>query len=217
MSTHHYFIATIPRLPKYQQHNSVRKHPYASPQHMNMLKHSLYIQYGYGEEMMTILHPQKCQHIITSSHYPQITNYLNLGQLGQQCNSVRVRPYAYPQHMNVLKHFLYIQYGCGEVVRGVVQPHSCQHIINSSHHPQPDYPNLGQLVGQQVIQCKGALICLSTAYEHAQTLSIYTTWMLRRSEGSCTASTMSTHHYFIPPFTDYRLPKSGSTWPAVYQ
>jgi hypothetical protein len=27
--------------------------------------------------------------------------------------SVRVHPYAHPQHMKVLNHFLYIQYGCG--------------------------------------------------------------------------------------------------------
>jgi hypothetical protein len=28
-------------------------------------------------------------------------------------NSVRVDPYAHPQHIKVLKHFVYIQYGCG--------------------------------------------------------------------------------------------------------
>ena len=27
--------------------------------------------------------------------------------------SVRVHPYAHPQHIKVLKHFVYIQYGCG--------------------------------------------------------------------------------------------------------
>ena len=26
---------------------------------------------------------------------------------------IRVHPCAHPQHMKVLKHFLYIQYGCG--------------------------------------------------------------------------------------------------------
>ena len=31
----------------------------------------------------------------------------------QRCNCVRVHPYAHPQHMKVLKHFLYIQYICG--------------------------------------------------------------------------------------------------------
>ena len=28
-------------------------------------------------------------------------------------NSVRVHPYAHPQHLKVLKHFVYIQHGCG--------------------------------------------------------------------------------------------------------
>jgi hypothetical protein len=28
-------------------------------------------------------------------------------------NSVRVHPYAHPQHMKVLKHFAYFQHGCG--------------------------------------------------------------------------------------------------------
>jgi hypothetical protein len=27
--------------------------------------------------------------------------------------SVRVHPYAHPQHIKVLKHIVYIQYGCG--------------------------------------------------------------------------------------------------------
>ena len=49
-------------------------------------------------------------------------NYPNLDQLGQQCNSGKVHPYVYSQHMNVLKHFPHIQYGCGEEVSGIVQP-----------------------------------------------------------------------------------------------
>jgi hypothetical protein len=27
--------------------------------------------------------------------------------------SIRMHPYAHPQHLKVLKHFVYIQYGCG--------------------------------------------------------------------------------------------------------
>jgi hypothetical protein len=117
-------------------------YPYAYPQHMNVLKHFLYIQYGCGEEVSGILQPQPCQHVIISP--PPSPDYPNLGQLGQQCNSARVHPYAYPQHMNVLKHFLCIQYGCGEEVSG-----SCTASTMSTHHyfipPSPDYPNLGQL------------------------------------------------------------------------
>jgi hypothetical protein len=31
----------------------------------------------------------------------------------QVYNSVRVHPYAHPQHMKVLQHIVYFQYGCG--------------------------------------------------------------------------------------------------------
>ena len=30
-----------------------------------------------------------------------------------RCNSVRADPYAHPQHIKVLKHFVYIWHGCG--------------------------------------------------------------------------------------------------------
>jgi len=33
--------------------------------------------------------------------------------------SIRVHPYAHPQHLKVLKHFVYIQYGCGMQSMGV--------------------------------------------------------------------------------------------------
>ncbi len=39
----------------------------------------------------------------TSTFYPHLHRY----------NSVRMHPYAHPQHMKLLKHVIYIQYGCG--------------------------------------------------------------------------------------------------------
>ena len=33
--------------------------------------------------------------------------------------TVRVHPYAHPQHLKVLRHFFYIQYGCGMQLMGV--------------------------------------------------------------------------------------------------
>jgi hypothetical protein len=33
--------------------------------------------------------------------------------------ATRVYPYAHPQHPKVLKHFIYIQYGCGMQLMGV--------------------------------------------------------------------------------------------------
>jgi hypothetical protein len=32
---------------------------------------------------------------------------------------IRVYPYAHPQHLKVIKHFVYIQYGCGMQSMGV--------------------------------------------------------------------------------------------------
>jgi hypothetical protein len=32
---------------------------------------------------------------------------------------IRVYPYAHPQHLKVLNHFVYIQYGCGMQSMGV--------------------------------------------------------------------------------------------------
>jgi hypothetical protein len=93
---------------------------------MNVLKHILYIQYGCGEELSCI---------VWSTPSP---DYPNLDQLSQQCNSVRVPTYAYPRHMNVLKHFLYyLHYGCGEEVSGsLLWPKLCQHVIISPPNPQ---------------------------------------------------------------------------------
>ena len=33
--------------------------------------------------------------------------------------SIRMHPYAHPQHLKVLKHFVYIHYGCGMQLMGV--------------------------------------------------------------------------------------------------
>jgi hypothetical protein len=81
-----------------------------------------------------------CKASTLSPHYyfiPLSPYYSNLGQLvGQQCYSVKVLSYVYPLHMNMLKHFLYIQYGWGKEVRGVVKPQYCHHIITSSHYPK---------------------------------------------------------------------------------
>ncbi len=40
-------------------------------------------------------------------------NFPKFGPHLHMYNRVRVHPYAHPQLMKVLNHFLYIQYGCG--------------------------------------------------------------------------------------------------------
>ena len=82
---------------------SVRVHPYAHPQIMKVLKHFIYLQYGCGMQFGTSC---SLNHDTTTS-FGSTLPHLN------RCYSVRVHPYAQPQHMNVLKHFIYIQYGCG--------------------------------------------------------------------------------------------------------
>ena len=90
--------------------NSVRVHPYAHPQHMKVLNHCIHIQYGFGMQSVVVY---SLNHDTTMSFGPRLT--LLFQHLVPTCtdNSVRVHPYGHPQHMKVLKHFLYIQYRCG--------------------------------------------------------------------------------------------------------
>jgi len=52
-------------------------------------------------------------HDITMSFGPRLTTIFQ--NLAPTCtyNSEMVHPYAHPQHMKVLKHFVYFQNGCG--------------------------------------------------------------------------------------------------------
>ena len=44
---------------------------------------------------------------------PPYPNFTKFDPHLQRYNSVMVQPYAYPQHMRMLIHFLYIQHKCG--------------------------------------------------------------------------------------------------------
>jgi hypothetical protein len=93
------FGSTLPHL---HRHNSLRFHPYAQPQHMNVLKHFIYLQYGCGMQFGTSC---SLNHDTTTSFGSTLPHL-------HRHNSLRFHPYAQPQHMNVLKHFIYLQYGC---------------------------------------------------------------------------------------------------------
>ncbi len=125
--------------PYLHMYNCVRVHPYAHQQHMKVLNHFLYIQYGCGMQPVVVyslnhdtitsygLHltpifqnlPPTCTGITASTVTPQhiwalpYPNFPKFDLYLHRYNSVRVHPYAHPQHMKVLNHFLYIQYGCG--------------------------------------------------------------------------------------------------------
>ncbi len=100
-----------------------------------------------------------CHHFIATL----TPNYQNLGQLCQ-CNRVRrEHPYTYQQQMMVLKHFSYIKHGGGE--QSVVV-YSLNNVIMPSFHSShidPKLPKSGPTLPVEL--CKGAPICLSTAYE----------------------------------------------------
>jgi hypothetical protein len=118
-----------------------------------------------------------CHHFIVTT-VPQITQLCQLCQ----CNCVRVQPYAYPQHMMVLRNIPYIRYGCGKQsvvvysLNNFIMPSFC------SSHSDPNYQNLGQLSQCNSVR-RGAPICLSTANDGAQTLFIHQIWMRESVSG----------------------------------
>jgi hypothetical protein len=109
------------------------------PQHMKVLKHFIYIQYGCGMQSVGVY----ClNHDTTTSFGLCFTPiFQNLAPTVHRYNSVRVHPVGYPQHMKVLKHFIHIQYGCGIQSVGV---YSLNHDTTSSLglHLTPIFQNL---------------------------------------------------------------------------
>ncbi len=72
---------------------------------------------------------------------PPYPNFSKFGPHLHMYSPVRVHSYAHPQHMKVLNHFLYIQYGCG-MQSGMV--HSLNHdtITSFGLHLTPIFQNL---------------------------------------------------------------------------
>ncbi len=78
---------------------------------MRVLKHFIHIKYGCGMQSVVVY---ILNHDTTMSFGLHLTPiFKKFGPHLHRYNSVRVHPYAHPQHMKVLKHFLYIQYECG--------------------------------------------------------------------------------------------------------
>ena len=77
---------------------------------MKVLNFFIHIQYGCGMQsvMAYSLNHDTHNNVIWASpdlNFPKFSSHL------QRYSSVMVHPYAHPQHMKLLKHFLYIQYG----------------------------------------------------------------------------------------------------------
>jgi hypothetical protein len=76
-----------------------------------VLKHFIYIWYGSG--MPSKLVCSLNHDLTTSLGLSPIPIFLKSILTGHRRNSVRMHPYAHPQHIKVLKHFVYIWYGSG--------------------------------------------------------------------------------------------------------
>ena len=68
-------------------------------------------------------------------------NFPNFGPHLHMYDHVRVHPYAHPQHMKVLNHFIYIQYGCG-MQSGMVYSLNHDTITSYGLHLTPIFQNL---------------------------------------------------------------------------
>ena len=93
----------------------IRVYPYAHPQHLKVLKHFAYIHYGCGMQSMGVCSLIQDTTIQAQPYpsFPKIHPHLHMYY------GIRVYSYAHPQHLKVLKHFVYIQYGCGMQSKGV--------------------------------------------------------------------------------------------------
>jgi hypothetical protein len=155
---------------------SIRMHSYAHPQDLKVLKHCVYIQYGYGCGMHLMG--------VCSLNHDTTTSLLGHTPFSQKFHphlhmyySIRMNPYAYahPQHLRVLKHFVYIQYGCGMHLMGVCSfNHDTTSSLGLGHTtvflkftPKPAH----------VLQHNDAPICSYTASQGAKTLFIHLIWM----------------------------------------
>jgi hypothetical protein len=105
-------------------------HPYAHPQHMKVLKHLIYIQYGCGKQSAGVY---SLNHDTTTSFGIRLTPIIQNVASTLHRYSKRVDPYVHPQHMNmkVLNTLLIIQIWMWEAVSGGLEPQQCLRAIIS--------------------------------------------------------------------------------------
>ncbi len=116
--------------------------------------------------------------VISTGQSPRIAKIKTTKPL--QCNGVRVHLYAYLPHLEVLKHFTYVQYGYGK-----------PKIVYCLHHdimvsfPLNNHQELLKNNQASAVQwCKGALICLNTSLKGAKTLYKCPLWMWKAIKDS---------------------------------
>jgi hypothetical protein len=92
-------------------------HTYAHPQHLKVLKHFPYIQYGCWMQSMGVC---SLNHDTATSYRLGYTPFPLKSPPTCTCNTaIMMHLYAHPQHLKVLKHFPYIEYGCWMQSMGV--------------------------------------------------------------------------------------------------
>ena len=108
------WASPYPTFPKFGPHlhryNSVRLHPYPSTAYecaQSLCIHPIWMWDAPSVVVYSLNHD-------TTAHLGSaLPKFSKICPHVHRYNSVRVHPYTHPQHMNVLNHFLYIQYGFG--------------------------------------------------------------------------------------------------------
>jgi hypothetical protein len=153
----------------------IRVCPYAHPQLLKVLKHYAYICHGWRMQSLGVWSLNR--DLTTSLGLSHAPIFRKIHPHPYRRNSVRVHPYAHPQHLKVLKHFVYFQYGCGMQSMGVC---SLNHDLTTSyrlgHTPfsLKFTPTCTMYYGRHK---KGVPIYPSTASQGAKTLCIYMPWL----------------------------------------
>ena len=139
---------------------------------MEVLKHFIYIQCR-CEMQSGVRYSPKTRHydIIWAHHYPQ---FYKISPPPAWHKYVIMNPYAHPQHINMLQHFIYFQYECG-MQSGVVicLIHDLTASLRLSHGT--NFPKFAlHLHGKPR---NDEPICPSASYQGAQTPRIHPMWM----------------------------------------
>ncbi len=133
---------------KYRGYNCVRLLPYANGQHIDVLNHCVYVQDGCGKQFEVAVSLN--YDIIASfwTHKWPRTPYSEPITVGKLCKAAAV--YANGQHIDVFKHCLYVEYGCGKQFEVAV---SLNHDIVTSFwlHKWPRTPKSEPSMGDKTV------------------------------------------------------------------
>ena len=148
--------------------------PYAHPQHIKVVKHFVYVWHRYKinlDWVYSFNHPIS-PWFVAWDLPRSLANSKSLVNLSSHY-VLRTHPYAHPQHMKVVKHFVYVWHWC-EIDLGWV--YSLNHRISPwfvAWELPRSLANSKSLVNASSCNVvRTHPICTSTAYEACQTLCI---------------------------------------------